>query len=350
MLRIGKLRAAVFVALSLMLATAVAQDASPPDSLFLDETPLALKISAPFRELARADEDRPEFDAVIEFADWNGSDTAIDIEVRIRGRSRLDNCDFPPLSLDFPRDEVDGTLFTGQNRLKLVTQCKQSDSFRDYLTHEFLIYRMLNQLTDRSFRVRWATVEYVYTDANRERSRVEPAFLIEGDWEVAQRLGMQAVEIEEIAVDELDAQYAALMSLFHYMIGNTDWATILGPPGELCCHNGKVIGNSGEPFVVLPYDFDNSGLVSASYAVPSDILPIRSVRRRLYRGYCATNHGLTAAMLHINQHAESLRNLLDDESLSDRARERALDYLDEFFEIINDPEERQEQIHERCLN
>ena len=285
---------------------------------------------------------------MLEYLEQNGTNVAVDIEIRIRGRSRLDNCDFPPLSLDFPRDAVAETVFAGQNRLKLVTLCKQSDTYRDYLTQEFLIYRMFNALTARSFRVRWATVEYVYTEVRRPRSMIEPAFLIEGDWEVAERLEMEAVETEELEVETLDAQYSALFALFQFLIGNTDWALIEGPPGDLCCHNGKVIGSTGEPFVVLPYDFDNSGLISTAYAVPSESLPIRSVRQRLYRGFCVMNEELYAAILHVNQQRERMISLLDDESIGERARKRAVKYLNDSFEVVNDREQRQEQIYERC--
>lgn len=339
------------VALPLIANAVQAQSFLSPYPMFRDEVPLALKISAPFRALERDDGgDRPEYDAVIEYIDANGASVSLDIEVRIRGRSRLENCDFPPLSLDFPRDRVAGTVFEGQNRLKLVTLCKRGAIYVDYLTQEFQIYRMFNVLTNRSFQVRWAEVEYVYTDSGRERSRIEPAFLIEEDWEVAERLGMDVIEIDNIEIEELDAEFSALYALFQFLVGNTDWAVLAGPSGDSCCHNGKVIGTSGWPFIVLPYDFDNAGLISAEYAVPSNILPIRTVRQRLYRGFCVANDDLDAAALHIVQQRERLAAVLDDESVSRRSRERALDYFDEFFEIINDAEERREQIDERCRN
>jgi hypothetical protein len=349
MRRITKFHAIVAAAFCCSSGPAHSQLVSSFDSIFDDEAPLELRISAPLRELSRDDEDRPEYDSLIEFADPNGNEVVIEIEIRVRGRSRRENCGFPPLSLDFPRGDVSDTLFVGQNRLKLVTMCEPSDSFADYLRLEFLIYRMLNELTDRSFRVRWATVEYVYTDTNRPRSRIEPAFLIEADWEVADRLGMETVEIERIAGNELDAQYIALMSMFQFMIGNTDWAVIRGPLGEMCCHNGKVVARTGEPLLVLPYDFDNSGLVSAPYAEPSEILPISSVRQRVYRGLCVANDGISAAILLMNIRRERLVAILDDDSISERRRERAVEYFNEFYEIVNDPEERQEQIYAACL-
>jgi hypothetical protein len=338
-----------FVFLVLVAGDLNAQSDASPYPMFREETPLELRISAPFRALGGDDADeRPEYDAVLEHVQADSDVVALDIEIRIRGRSRLDNCDYPPLSLQFPGDAIAGTVFEGQNRLKLVTLCKRSDIYRDYLTQEFQIYRMFNELTDRSFRVRWASVEYVYTDTRRPRSRIEPAFLIEEDWEVAERLGMEIFEPETIEREALDAQHTVLMALFQFLVGNTDWAVTEGPPGELCCHNGKVIGDSDGPLIVLPYDFDNAGLINAEYAFPNEILPIRSVTQRLYRGFCAMNEQLDAAIAQIDQRRQRLIELLDDERVSARSRRRALDYLNESFEVIDDPEERQEQIYEKC--
>jgi hypothetical protein len=62
------------------------------------------------------------------------------------------------------------------------------------------------------------------------------------------------------------------------------------------------------------------------------------------------NEKLDAAASHIMQRRDRLAALLDDESVSRRSRDRAEAYLDDFFEIISDAEERQEQIDERCRN
>ena len=46
------------------------------------------------------------------------------VKIRLRGHSRVRVCDFPPLRLNFPAD-VDGqSVFAGQDKLKLVTHCR----------------------------------------------------------------------------------------------------------------------------------------------------------------------------------------------------------------------------------
>jgi hypothetical protein len=341
---------AALLAGSSLVAAPVAAQSSSPYPLFAEQTPLELRITAPFEDLSNDDEERPEYPAVVELTGADGEQLPLDIEIRIRGNSRVANCSFPPLSLDFPRDGVAGTVFAGQDRIKLVVVCEPRNSrHRDYLAQEFLIYRMLNALTDRSFRVRWANVEYVYSDNDRRAPFVEPAFLIEEDWEVAERLGMQVVEAESLSVASLDAGHTALLTAFQYLIGNTDWAVINGPPGELCCHNGKVVANNGEaPYIVLPYDFDNAGLINAEYAFPSDRLPIRSVTQRLYRGFCGMSGEVGGAIAMLEDHRERLLGILDDERLSERGRERAVDFVGDSFEILNDPRDRERRIYADC--
>lgn len=350
-----RLSAVLLLGCSLLLSSqAPAQDASA-HPLFADQTTLELKITAPFDDLRSDDEERPEYDSIIEFPGPDGENVARAIEIRIRGKSRVANCSFPPLSLDFTRDDVDGpafagTVFDGQDRLKLVTLCEPRNSYRDYLAQEFLIYRMLNALTDRSFRVRWATVEFVYSDNDRRDPFVENAFLIEEDWEVAERLGMEVVDVESLSASSLDPEYTTLLTVFQYLIGNTDWAVKERAPGEdSCCHNGKVIATGGvEPYIVLPYDFDNAGLINAEYAVPSDRLRIRYVTQRLYRGFCVMNDEIEDAIAKLNSQRENLLSILDDERLSERGRERAIDFVSDSFEVLNDQRDRERRIYEDC--
>lgn len=334
--------------LLLAAGQASAQSTQSPYPLFADQTPLSLKITAPFRTLARDDqEERPEHPALLEFSEPDGRHVSLDLQIRIRGNSRVTVCDRPPLSLQI-KDDADGTVFAGQDRLKLVVLCKSVDRYRDYLAEEFLIYRMLNALTDRSFRVRWASVEYVYNDTKRETSVVEPAFLIEADWEAAERLGAKVIEVPTIAKTALDAPHTELVALFQYLIGNTDWAVIEGPGDEFCCHNGKVIGKEGEPLIVLPYDFDGAGMINTDYAAPAENLSIRYVTQRLYRGFCIMNDEIDGALARLNGQREQLKNILDDPLVSERSRERAMKWLDGSFEIFDDPKLLQKRIYDDC--
>jgi hypothetical protein len=321
---------------------------SQPTSTFADDSPLEFRLTAPFGELGRDPTDRPEHPAVLEYQDPDGDTVALDIQIRIRGNSRVRECRYPPLSLNFRRRDTAGTEFAGQDRLKLVTLCRGSRLYGGYLATEFLIYRMFNLLTDRSFRVRWANVEYLDTSARKPEPRMAPAFLIEADWEVAERLDLDQIETERVELGTHDPAHTALLTVFQYLIGNTDWSLFDGSPGEDCCHNGKAVGNPEGPVYVIPYDFDNAGLINAEYAVPSEILPIRRVTTRLYRGLCRLNAEVGVALDELGRQQDRLIAIFDSDVIDENARERAVRFIEGSFEVINDPDERQAEIYERC--
>lgn len=327
------------------IGRAQAADTSP---LFADDRPLALTIEGPFRRLDRDGNRRPERPGVVRFVDASGSDVVLDVELRVRGNSRLAICSFPPLRLDFERGQVEGTVFEGQNRLKLVTLCQRTDRYRDYLKLEYQIYRMFSALTDYSFRVRWATVEYLESDPKRKSSFTEPAFFIEEDWEVAARHGLEVVETDRLEVTDLEPRQTALLGLFQYVIGNTDWSVLEGPGEDACCHNGKVIGSTGGGAFIIPYDFDQAGLIDAAYALPSEKLPIRSVTQRLYRGFCAMNAELQWALGRFNEERGTMEEMLRSDAVGERARNRSLEFLAESYEILNDPEAFKDDIVDVC--
>lgn len=198
--------------------------------------------------------------------------------------------------------------------------------------------------------MRWLRIEYVETEGRQPSSTSEAAFLIEEDWEVAERAGMEAVKVGSLRVAQLDFAGAALLYLFQYMIGNTDWSPIGAVAGDNCCHNTKPIGpqDSDAGRIVLPYDFDQIGLINTPYARPSPAVPIRSVTQRLYRGYCALNDDLEAALLLLNERRSDIEAGYAALDVSDRSRKRALTYLSDSYDRINNPRRFERDILGRC--
>jgi hypothetical protein len=336
--------------LSAAMQPGLAQDQTFVKPLFAADSTLELVIEGPFKRLTRERHEKPELDGVVRYTDSEGQEVVLDVGLAPRGNSRLDICSFPPFWLNFKRSQVPNTVFEGQNRLKLVTLCRGGNSYADYLTQEYQIYRAYNALTERSFRVRWVSIEYVETEGRNPESTTASAFLIERDSEVAERAGMEAIKVVSLKTSQLDSAGATLLSLFQYMIGNTDWSPIAAPPGENCCHNTKLIGpgENDAGRIVLPYDFDQVGLINAGYARPSSAVPIRSVTQRLYRGYCLLNDDLEAAVQLLNERRSDVEAAFESGDVRDRARRRALSYLEDSYERINDPRDFERYIVGRC--
>jgi len=347
--RIGAFLTAIAPAtLGLIAVNVGAQSPEPDIPLFANDAPLEIRLEGPFRTLSRNRRDREEVDGGLLYMDAAGNEVRLDVQIRTRGNSRMGLCTHPPLRLNFRRRQVEGTLFAGQDRIKLVTLCKNSAAYRDYLTLEYEIYRLFNALTDVSYRVRWAEIEYIQTDGRRRPRDVMPGFFIEEDFAVAERTGLETWRVGRLQLDQLDPHSTALLGLFHFLIGNTDWAATTGPPNESCCHNGDVLRNADGRAVILPYDFDQSGLIDADYAKPADSLPIRSVRQRLYRGYCQFNSELDNELAKIISSRAELAARLTNADVGDSARNRALRFFDSFFELVENPDARARAIDDAC--
>ena len=318
-------------------------------ALFEVHEPLSVVLELPTKELLRQAQKKPTFDGLLRYTGVDGTEVSLDIAVTTRGKSRLEQCQYPPLSINLKRKQVASTIFAGQNKLKLVTQCSGSASYRRYLNQEYAIYRIHNLLSDYSFRVRM--LEVTYRDSSgRRRDQVQPAFFIESDKQAAERLGMTTIKADVVNTSQLDPTQLSILALFQYMIGNTDWSARKGPGTEGCCHNGKVIAppDSHNGWVVLPYDFDQSGIINTSYSAPSDKLPIKSVRTRLYRGFCRSNAQLDSTIALFNDNRAAIEDLFASGPDGPSKNKSALKYLESFYEIVNDPRKRQKRIIDAC--
>lgn len=328
---------AACLAFCALAAPASAQESNgatqQPKPLFASDAPLQLTITGPLAGLIA---DRENNQAVAgALAGPDGA--ALPVQIKLRGITRrtAEICEFPPLRIDFIGPPPATSPFAGQNRIKLVTHCRNSPSFQQQLRLEYAAYRMYNLLTPRSFRVRLAKIEYRDSSGRLIISR--DGFFIEDLGDVARRNGLPETRGgERIPVATLNPADAGRYGLFQHMVANHDWSMRAGPPRDNCCHNSQLIGPLGAGSVVpIPYDFDFSGLVGASYATPPDILPINDVRQRLYRGYCLHNGEALAAAGQMRAMRPQMLALLSQvPGLEDSTQRRATAFLERFFADI----------------
>jgi hypothetical protein len=335
---------------ALLISVYSAEALTDGHPLFNDDETLDLIIEVPMKTLLAKAKKKPVLPGYLRYRDASGGEVSIALDITTRGRSRLEYCDFPPLSITLNHDQVGSTLFAGQKTLKIGTQCRKGNKYLNYQQQEVGIYEAYKLLTPYSFRVRKLSITFRDSESKR-KDEVHPAFFIESAGEVASRLGMAVVHQPSIKVAQLDEEQTSIYTLFQYLIANTDWAITKGPGDEDCCHNGKLIGRPGteENWVVLPYDFDQSGLINTEYALPALGLGISTVRTRLYRGECRHKDRLDETIALFNDQRDRIEAALLPESLTPGARKKALAYIQEFYTTINDAEELNKEVIENCL-
>jgi len=338
---------ALFAAFLLPFSAPAAAQAPKP--LFAASDPIHIVIQAPLPGLIR----NRGADTVVAGTLTDPSGLALPVSLSLRGITRRssDICDFPPLRVQFTGAPPQSSLFAGQKRLKLVTHCRNSASFQQYLLLEYSAYRMYNLLTPHSFRVRLANIDYRDSDGRPIVSRV--GYFLEDLGDLAKRNGMKSTHApERISVADLNPADAARYALFEHMLANHDWSMRAGPAGKACCHNAELIGPLAPGSVVpVPYDFDYSGFVSAPYATPPEELHISSVRQRQYRGYCADNAQVLAVARQMRDARPQLIAAIGQTpGLDPRAQSRAVAFLDGFFSDIASDQDVANKLLKRCIN
>jgi hypothetical protein len=323
--------------------------------LFASHELLELTLEADFHTIRRedrSDEDSEERPATMRWTTTGGSAGVQEIQIQTRGNFRLSrrNCDFPPLRINVKREATKGTLFDGQDKLKLVVTCKLGrDYWEQYVLAEYLVYRMFNLFTPLSFRVRLARVTYQDT-SGEDDPFTRYAFILEDDDAMATRNGGWKLDWD---TDQgfhpvlLDTHQALLVDVFQYMIGNTDWSGVQ-------MHNMELLKLPPNRHLIVPFDFDFAGIIDTRYARPDASLPIRSVRQRIFRGICPEQINRSAAdydpiFQEFRERQEEIYDLWRNQEGLDPGRlEDTLEYLEEFFGILADQDRTRTHILDQC--
>jgi hypothetical protein len=315
--------------------------------LFDGTDPLPITIAADFRAVQRDRDPKSlkTFPATVTIPTETGGTTTVPIQIRTRGHSRRlrQTCDFAPLRLEFPKDEVRKTVFEGHGPLKLGTHCRSVAEFEQYVLREYTVYRMYNLLTPYSFRARLAKVTYVDTVQNKTVANKYGMF-IEDDDDVAKRMMGRIIDRQGLLFHNAHGDTITLMTLFEYMIGNTDMSMVK-------LHNVRIVQTPANYFPV-PYDFDYSGLVDTAYAVAdTKQFGIQSVRDRLYRGPCKTAaefEPFFVKMRAVKPDIMALFEVLPD--MTPSYRKDAQRYLEEFYRTIDRPGAAKTAFIDHCDN
>jgi len=313
-----------------------------PHGLFDSADPIEITLAADFDAVAkdRGTEKRVHA-GVLSYGSPAGDTVSLNVQLHTRGHFRLRTCEFPPLKLEFDRTGAAHTPFAHQGSLKLVVQCRGSRAYANYLLEEYLIYRVYNLLTPQSFRARLARVAYV-DPSGRKAPATRYAFFLEDDDRMARRNHTHVLAQKGVSQGETNFDQTGLVTVFQYMIGNTDFAFT-------ALHNIVLISDSAGVVYPVPYDFDWSGVISAPYARPDSRLGIATVRIRTYRGTCRTPDDFAPLFARFNAAKDSIYALYRGQpDLEPKRVEQALSYYDEFYRTINEPRRAKHELIDGC--
>lgn len=267
----------------------------------------------------------------------------IPVKLGSRGHFRLNRvtCDFVPIRVEFPPEQIVATIFEGQTTLKLGTHCQNDKEFDQYVMREYLTYKLANFVTPSSFRARLARATYIDAKSKKTISTHNALFL-EHENDVARRMGGRDVGLQHLLFKDLDTDTLTTMMLFEYMLGNVDYSI-------WALHNVVIIQDKKRTFFPVPYDFDMSGMVHPPYAGPDPRLALRSITDRLYRGPCRTvDEFNTAAESFRARKADMIAAIESLKELNGTHKGEMKDYLESFFRAIEKPESIKKTFVDGC--
>ncbi len=316
---------------------------NPEKDLFASEDVLQIKLTGNVRDaLGDRSKNPAYYNFSIVYQQENGTEASAPVRVKTRGNFRKDksNCGYPPLMLNFAKkDQPESSLFYNRDKVKLVMPCKGDE----YVVREYLIYKLYNLITPRSFRAR--LVKVTLEDSIRKKN-TGPFYgiLLEEEESVAKRNEMKPVEPKMLKPHQAESESFLVMAVFQYMIGNTDWST------QYRQNLKFLVKNDNDLPIPVPYDFDHAGLVSAPYAQPAEELQMRSVTERRYRGYCVTDMSVFDPVF------AKFKSLKDEfykvynscTQLDAKAIKSATKFLDEFYATLDNPKAVQKDFGYPC--
>ena len=267
---------------------------------------------------------------------------AMSAKVRTRGHMRLEICDYPPLKLKIDKDELAKCHLSSFNEMDIVNHCEENESSNQLLLKEYLAYKLWELVSPNYFKTKLIRLHYQNLDGI-EVHETAPAFLLENTEEMVKRLDGREVKTSIISKSAIDRQPFLRTCLFEFMIGNTDWYI----PTR---HNLEFIGIPGyQLLVTVPYDFDYSGLVHAPYAIPHETLKLPDVAIRYYQGWCHTEAEVRGQLqVFLDQKQKILEMPYHIPGLNEKSIHQAADYLQDFFDIIENPKKLENQIIKHC--
>lgn len=249
--------------------------------LFLNQELLFLKLSFSRKDVRKTTNDSTYIKIDISYMDSEALWNIFEAKLRKRGHYRLNNCYLPPIKIKINKSESKGTLFEGNKKLKLVLPCSINKSHNDYIIKEYMAYKLYEIISPYHIKSRLVEIDFTDTTGKKTKTSDLKGILLEDIKKVANRFDGKVIN-RSIHPLNLDPLVSVRNEFFQFMIGNTDFSMA-------ALHNEKLLFVNKNMYPI-PYDFDLSGLVDASYAFVPEVnereqLPISSVTERLYRGF-----------------------------------------------------------------
>jgi len=313
--------------------------------LFDEEKSLPIKLKYSNKELKKETNDSTYIASELSYQNDDATWTSLDLDLRARGNFRRANCYFVPVKISIKKKSYKDTKFDGHKKLKLVVPCLLERDRNDNVVKEYMAYKLYEIISPYHFKTRFVDLELTEPRGKKEKTHLLKGFLVEDDKKIAKKFNGKIIErsIHPLAQEELNS---IRCEFFQYMIGNTDFS-------NLEQHNSKLIFIDKKIYPV-PYDFDMSGLVNASYSIVSETISSKSnvtrVTQRIYRGFKRNIVTIEQVRQEYIQNKDKMLkviNGLKPQFESEKEFDNAKEYIKSFFNVLINEKEFKSEILDR---
>ena len=297
----------------------------------IDTKMSSLEIETDLEELFMDRKYKKYKKAVATFTFENDETWTDSLEVKVRGVYRAINCDNPPIKIKYSKKLLKKRGLKKRNEYKLVYPCENSEEYQNYIYKEYLIYKMYNELTDKSLRVH--LVDLTLKDAAQKRDNIQVAgFLIEHRDEITKRLDAIKYDTRCLTyTDKMSSGDNTLLEVFQYMIGNLDYVIEN-------CKNIELVQMADSTIVPVPFDFDYTGFVNPSYAVPASKYHQKTLQDRFFKGQNKSLAELQPIIELFKEKKQTFIDLINNfDNLPKKERKAMIYYMKSFYSVIERP-------------
>ena len=244
--------------------------------------------------------------------------------VRSRGNVRLEVCQYPSLKIKLKKAQLRAAGFSSLNDLKFVLQCSNSSTGEGYSIREQLVYDLHALYSEHHHRIVPMSLQ-----PTAEADLSLRAFMVEDEEQLAARYEGSILKTQHASSGGLNRAAYVNMCLFNYLVLNTDWYVFN-------LHNVEFVSKKGVlKLIPIPYDFDYSGFVGASYAVPREELGLASIYDPIWLGKEVTPDELRTTCAHFQSRREAAEALVSNyPELDNRSKKRLLKRLENFYKLL----------------
>jgi hypothetical protein len=183
-------------------------------------------------------------------------------------------------------------------------------------------------MTDSSYRVRLLKVNLADSQG-KKKSLTQFGFFLEPKEIVAERI--ESDEMEELKPQQKQISRETLdrLAIFNYMVSNYDWSVTEQ-------HNVTVFkplkNNPAGSYIVVPHDFDGTGVVNAIYSVPASQSGLKSIRERTFLGVCRSREIFQEDLKKFRDKKKEIFSVIYSFSeLDQKSKKDITDFLNQFY-------------------